>query len=224
MSERINPNVEVRYQIGDPVYFYDIKKKQWKKGTALIRLGKILYLRFGNFLRRVPIEKCRPDPHGEVVQEESYIDCNKDLDDIDKEEECDVKEMVEELDLAEEVSKLKREVEELEVENNVLRENSHDVSIDKLSSGIPSSEVPEVHLLRKARKKMKKEKKKEEVLQLPKTHDLIEFKLKNKDEVMTGRIVGSYKKTSKYKHWKHVKLDNDLIMEFDFEKDVEAWK
>ena len=52
MSERINPNVEKIYQIGDPVFFYDLKKKKWKKGTALIRLGKTLYLRYGNFLRR----------------------------------------------------------------------------------------------------------------------------------------------------------------------------
>ena len=47
-SERINPNVEKSYALGDPVFFYDDKKKEWKKATALIRLGKTLYLRFGN--------------------------------------------------------------------------------------------------------------------------------------------------------------------------------
>ena len=51
-GQRINPNVERSYKIGDPVFFFDDKKKEWKKGTALVRLGKTLYLKFGNFLRR----------------------------------------------------------------------------------------------------------------------------------------------------------------------------
>ena len=59
LSEKINPNVEKHYNMGDPVFFYDMKRKEWKKGTALVRLGKTLYLRFGNFLRRVPVEKVR---------------------------------------------------------------------------------------------------------------------------------------------------------------------
>ena len=69
-SERINPNVEKFYNLGDPVFFYDDKKKQWKKATALLRLGKTLYLRFGNFLRRVAIDKVRPDINGEIDNEE----------------------------------------------------------------------------------------------------------------------------------------------------------
>ena len=76
MTERINPNVEKPYDMGDPIFFYDVKKKEWKKGTSLIRLGKTMYLRFGNFLRRVPIEKVRPDYNGEVGKEEGYAEAN----------------------------------------------------------------------------------------------------------------------------------------------------
>ena len=72
LSQRINPNVEKFYKLGDPVFFYDEKKKEWKKATALIRLGKTLYLRYGNFLRRVAIEKVRQDLHGEIRNEEDY--------------------------------------------------------------------------------------------------------------------------------------------------------
>jgi hypothetical protein len=74
MSQKINPNVERFYELGDSVFFYDDKKKEWKKGTALIRLGKTLYLRFGNFLRRVAIEKVRPDINGEIRKEEGYCE------------------------------------------------------------------------------------------------------------------------------------------------------
>ena len=47
-SERINPSVERCYSMGDPVLFRDDVKKKWKQGTALIRFGKTLYLRYGN--------------------------------------------------------------------------------------------------------------------------------------------------------------------------------
>ena len=73
-SQRINSNVEKYYNLGDPIFFYNDKKKEWKKGTALIRLGKTLYLRYGNFLRRVAIEKVRPDYNGEISREERYVD------------------------------------------------------------------------------------------------------------------------------------------------------
>ena len=36
MGQKINPNVERAYKIGDPILFYDSKKKEWKKGTALV--------------------------------------------------------------------------------------------------------------------------------------------------------------------------------------------
>ena len=34
LGERINPNVERFYRLGDPVFFYDEKKREWKKATA----------------------------------------------------------------------------------------------------------------------------------------------------------------------------------------------
>ena len=176
MTERINPNVERRYDIGDPVFFYDPKNKHWKKGTALIRLGKILYLRFGNFLRRVPIERVRPDYDGQVHQEESYADCDE-TDTFEKDGEIDMKDMSEDLELADEVLKLRKEVEGLEVENSELKEN--------ITAEISEEEMyvdkEEIQKLRRSNKKTKKEKKKEASVNMPKTHDVINFKLKNKD-------------------------------------------
>ena len=55
-SEQVNLNVEKSYNLGHAIFFYDDKRKEWKKATALIRLGKTLYLRFVNFLRRVAID------------------------------------------------------------------------------------------------------------------------------------------------------------------------
>ena len=113
-SERIIPNVERFYNFGNPVFFFDEKKKQWKKATALIRLGKTLYLRFGNFLRRVAIEKVRPDINGEIMQEESYADYEKDTEDERfKEEETPVIDMAADLELADQNKDLHKKMEDL---------------------------------------------------------------------------------------------------------------
>ena len=101
ISQRINPNVERSYRLGDPVFFYADKKKEWKKATALIRIGKALYLSFGNFLRRVAIDKVRPDANGEIKNEDGYVE-QEDEKETAKftEEETPVEEMTEDLALA----------------------------------------------------------------------------------------------------------------------------
>ena len=40
LGERMNPNVEKQYAMGEALFFYDDKRRTWKKGTALVRLGK----------------------------------------------------------------------------------------------------------------------------------------------------------------------------------------
>ena len=120
MSQRINPNVERSYKMGEHVYFYDNKRKEWKQGTALVRLGKTLYLKYGNFLRRIPIDKVRPDAEGEAKQEQEFIE--PDDDEVRFEiQETPVREMAVELELPEELNKLKMENEGLRDEINKLR-------------------------------------------------------------------------------------------------------
>ena len=112
ISEKINPNVERFYRIGDPVLFYDQKKKNWKKGTALVRLGKTVYLKFGNFLRRVAVDNVRPDYHGEETIEEGYVEPDQD-DDRFAQVETPVQEMANDLEMAEANRKLIEEKKEL---------------------------------------------------------------------------------------------------------------
>ena len=114
-SERINPNVEKFYNFGDPIFFFDDKKKEWKKATALIRLGKTIYLRFGNFLRRVAIEKVRPDVNGKIDLEDSYVDQENEDSDEERfqEEETPVVDMTLDLDLNEKNKELQKRMEDL---------------------------------------------------------------------------------------------------------------
>ena len=73
-SAKINPAVERNYDMGDPVFFRDEKQKEWKQGTALIKFGKTLYLRYGNWLRRVPIDTFIHDPGGNFKEDEGQLD------------------------------------------------------------------------------------------------------------------------------------------------------
>ena len=45
-----------------------------EKGTVLVRLGKTVYLKCGNFLWRVPVERVIPDHDNEEVAEQSFLD------------------------------------------------------------------------------------------------------------------------------------------------------
>ena len=77
------------------------------------------YLRFGNFIRRVAIDKVRPDPDGEIYKEEGYSD-HENKNDIDEDrfqkEETPVIEMAGDSELADQNKDLKKQMEHLENE------------------------------------------------------------------------------------------------------------
>ena len=116
-SQKINPCVEKSYNMGDPVIFRDTKKKEWKHGTALVRFGKTLYLKLGNWLRRVPIDTVMPDPIGAEKIEESFIEPNE-LKEEERfaEEEVPIVELTKDLESASERNALLEKVKSLEEE------------------------------------------------------------------------------------------------------------
>ena len=229
LGEKMNLNVEKAYNLGDPVFFYDQKRKEWKRGTALVRLGKTLYLRFGNFLRRVPVEMVRPDLLGETIQEEGYLEPNDDEERFKNEEEV-VEDMAQDLDLAEKnkelVEKLteaEKQVSKLEQELKSSKEGDSNVELQNNSKKNIEEEATEKAERRKEKRKLQKEKKEKEKLNLPVTGQNIIFKEKASNKWRRGRIVASYKKNSKYRNWRHILVDN-VIIEKDFGEDIEEWK
>jgi hypothetical protein len=114
-SQKTNPAVERTYNMGESVYFRDNKKKEWKQGTALVHLGKTLYLKFGNWLRRVPIDMIIPDPDSLQKNEEQFVEADDEIDeDRFMEEELTVAELSKDLDTAQENLVLKEKVNILE--------------------------------------------------------------------------------------------------------------
>ena len=80
-SERIYPNVEI---LGDPVFFYDHKKKQPMLRVWMIQCSSIMTKRNNEktlyFLRRVAIDKDRPDINSKTNKEVGYAETENAVD------------------------------------------------------------------------------------------------------------------------------------------------
>ena len=216
-GERINPSVEKFYQFGDPVLFRDSTRKEWKKGIALIRFGKTLYLKFGNWLRRVPIDMVIPDSqsyedevNNELVPETTVYDEQEDrfLEDATGEE------LAKDIELATENGKLKDTVEQLKGELVKLED---DKSIDKCKDVVSQ---------KRSARRMKQKEKKLLKKKLPVLGQKIMYREFGESEWLSGRVCGVYKKSSKYKNVKQLLLDGDhqKKIERDFENEIEEWK
>ena len=232
-SQRINPCVERSYNMGDPVIFRDTKKKEWKHGTALVRFGKTLYLRFGNWLRRVPIDTVMPDPMGAEKVEESFVepaDADQDEDRF-KEEEVPVVDLEKDLESALEINTLLDKVKTLEEElkteklNNAKHSNADEEIVEESSNLNPKdTSNQEIRQRRTERRKKQKLKKTEQKKVLPTYGQTISFKEYNSDIWRKAKVSGVFKKTSIHKNIKQLTFSDGFQTEVDFENDVEDWK
>ena len=206
-----------------------------------------MYLRFGNFLRRVAIDKVRPDPNGESRKEEGYIDNTIDIETDEnnkrfEEEETPVAELAADIGMSNQnkilenkLESLEKEVETLrEFKNNIERECTDNETINKNEENDTPSSDEEVNdnisdkekvVQKRKEKKMKQRAKKEaDKLKAPTTGQNILFRESVKDGWKAARVVASWKKNSIYKYWKHLLLDGDIVVERDFENGIKEWK
>ena len=216
---RINPNVENSYEVGDLVYFFDDKRKHWKKGTVLAALGKTVYLKFGNFLRRVPLDKCRPDINGEEVKEETYLEpAEEDDEKRFNQLETPVEDMFPDLDLAAKNKQLEKEIEELRAKTcpDNKEEESKDTVDEETVIENGEDDIQEKRKMKRQRKKLRKEK--SALPSLPKQNQLIKFKRNQDQQWSVARVTNVYKKTSKYQNCRHLQLENGEVLDIDFSK------
>ena len=75
LKSRINTPLNASYHYGDSIWFKLDSAKKWKAGNVLAQDGKVLFIRYGNFLRRIPVEHVVPaEKHledDEIVEEET---------------------------------------------------------------------------------------------------------------------------------------------------------
>ena len=56
MKSKVNPSCANLFYFGDSVWFKLESSTKWKSGTVLGQDGKVLFIKYGNFIRRVPID------------------------------------------------------------------------------------------------------------------------------------------------------------------------
>ena len=205
-----------------------------------------MYLRFGNFLRRVAVDKVRPDPNGEIRKEEGYIDNANDVETDENnqrfaEEETPVDELAADIGMSNQNKILENKMETLEKEVETLREfknsiergnDTEEMNKDREKDKVSSDEKVEESISYKERvvqkrkeKKMKQKAKKEaEKVKAPTTGQNILYNESDEEGWKAGRVVGSWKKNSIYKYWKHLLIEGDIVVEKDFENGVKEWK
>ena len=209
--------MEQFYSIGDPVLFRDEVKKKWKQGTALIRFGKILYLRHGNWLRRVPIDKVIPD----CISLERESDKQIEPDSL-------VNEKPDVLKLREELENVREQLNQLKSQKcleapTISDEKAEEIPDFELSENTDIEKEELMKLKRKSRKERKKLKK-TPMKTMPKLGQNILFKEHSTDDWIRGKVFGVFKKNSKHKNVKQIELEDGRSIERDFEKDIEEWK
>ena len=60
LKSKINPSCEKSYSFGDPIWFKLDSSNKWKSGIVLGKDGKVLFIKYANFIRRVPLDRIIP--------------------------------------------------------------------------------------------------------------------------------------------------------------------
>ena len=227
-SQKINPYVEKNYSMGDPVIFRDTKKKEWKHGTALVRFGKTLYLKFGNWLRRVPIDTVMPDPIGAEKVEETYIEPADEDEERFVEEEVPVVELEKDLEkgaLMEKVENLQKLLIEEKLMNEKLTNENQAITTTTPDESNSQNGSKEETLDKRTKRRINQKKKKNELKKIfPTLGQRISFKEYGSDTWKHANVSGVFKKTSIHKNLKQLTFDDGFKTDVDFENTVENWK
>ena len=86
LKTKINPLLERSYDLGDKIWFKTATSLKWKAGKVVAQDGKVLFIKYGNFLRRVPLDFVVPaeqhaDEECDEVDPEDVKNCERLLDD-----------------------------------------------------------------------------------------------------------------------------------------------
>ena len=194
LKSKINSSLEKSYIFGDPIWFKLDSSHKWKSGTVLGKDGKVVFIRYGNFIRRVPLDRIVPaDEHPESEEEEL------DQEDINNAERLE-DDNFENVDIIvkkdKEIEQLQRKLKEMETE--MKKKDSFQTKVQKQTN--------------------------QKDLLLPNMFKMISFQVDGKEEVFTGKVLRKQKPNSIHKNIVGVQLENGQEIDFDFSNEVQNWK
>ena len=206
LKSKINHSLNKSYKYGDPIWFKLNSAHKWKSGNVLAQDGKVLFIRYGNFLRRIPIDHVVP-------AEEHTDDDDKEIDEdeeISPEDEENKERLMD--DSFDDLSIVVQKDKEIETLKKAIQ--NKDTIISELESKVVTSaetDVESVHVKRN-------------VQNLPSLYQRIRFKQFGNPEVLAGKVVRVQKKKSKHRNTIGIKLENGIDADYDFSKNIEHWQ
>ena len=209
MKSQINSSCEKNYNYGNPIWFKMDTSQKWKSATVLGQDGKILFIKYGNFIRRVPVDR--------VIPADAYIDSAHE--EIEKED-VENRERLEDDEFRNvEIVALKdKEIEELkkskEITRNEMKELEGKLSTLEEQFSFQQATISSTTLQTKVK----------EIL-LPNLYQKITFQeVGEVEKTLKGKVIQKQKKSSKFKNTIGIKLENGKEKDFDFSKDIKEWK
>ena len=196
LKSQINRSCERTYTLGSPIYFKLDSAKKWKSGIVLGMDGKVLFVKYGNFIRRVPVDR--------VVPAEQYYDTPEDEADPD-DKENDERLHDDEFKNLEVITKQKKEIEQL---NKINKEQERMIEeVSNKSNNTKSDDSTE--------KSIEKN--------LPNLYQKIRFQEAGNDVFLDGKVVHKHKPKSIHRNVVVLKLADGSLKQFDFGKEIATW-
>ena len=193
LKSKINTSCGKSYRFGEPVWFKLESSHKWKSGVVLGQDGKVIFIKYANFIRRVPLDFIIPaDEYSEENDEANQEDIhNSERLDDDQFDNVDV------------IAKKDKEIEELK--KSMMGQADAIKSLEvKISENNEASKQTEIKNLQNLYQK-------------------IEFTDNKTGNIIRGKVLRKHQPKSIHKNTLGMKLDNGTEKNFDFVKDVEEW-
>ena len=154
----------------------------------------MIFIKYANFIRRVPLDFIKPaDEYSDDINEEV------DKEDIDHAVRLDD----DKFENVEIIVKKDREIEQLKKsmaeQGNVIKEMETNIAADN------------------------KNNKQTQITKLPNIYQTIVFKESKTGNILRGKVVNKQKKASINKNILGIKLEDDILKDFDFMTDIDEW-
>ena len=224
LKSKINPACGRSYDYGDSVWFKLDSSHKWKSGKVLGQDGKVLFLKYGNFIRRVPLD--RVVPADEYVEDDTTDIDQNDVDNHDRmqDDKFDNVEIVAQKDM--EIENLKKiNQEQLERINQIEREAANSIGVGSHPTGDDFLKTNGGGDNSSRRMDSESSERMDSVrsVPLPKQFKRIKLRVVGENTWRLGKVLTKHKNKSIYKNVVGIKLDDGNIKEFDFSRDIEDW-
>ena len=199
LKSKINTSCEKTYSYGDTIWFKLDSSHKWKSGTVLGQDGKVLFVKYANFIRRVPLDRIIPAEESHDASDEE-----PDQQDVDNKERL----QDDDFENVEIVTKKDKEIDALKKANQEqikqiteLKDKVFSYSNQNISPPKPALKI------------------------LPKLYQRIRFQMagENNEKLVEGKVIKKNKPSSVRKNVVGIKLDDGLEKHYDFSIDIDNW-